>query len=133
MGGCSSEKTVAGTSPLYTLFCYTYRLTAQLLGHESHTDVRSDLVGEFCLLNRVGPARRVGMLFLPDDDKLEAEARSIIEDVVAAEGRCRIAGWRDVPVVKEVVGPLARANEPRVVQVRRAVQLGGLQWDRWRS
>ena len=73
------------------------------------------------------------MLFLPDDDKLEAEARSIIEDVVAAEGRCRIAGWRDVPVVKEVVGPLARANEPRVVQVRRAAQLGGLQWDRRRS
>ncbi len=58
------------------------------------------------------------MLFLPDEDKLAAEARSIIEDVVAAEGRCRIAGWRDVPVVKDVVGPLARENEPRIVQVQ---------------
>ena len=59
----------------------------------------------------------VGMLFLPDDDKLEAEARRVIEDVVAAEGRCRIAGWREVPVVKDIVGPLARENEPRIVQV----------------
>ena len=58
------------------------------------------------------------MLFLPDDDKLDAEARRIIEDVVAAEGRCRIAGWREVPVVKDCVGPLARENEPRIVQVR---------------
>ena len=58
------------------------------------------------------------MLFLPDDDKLEAEARRIIEDVVATEGRCRIVGWREVPVVKDIVGPLARENEPRIVQVR---------------
>jgi glutamate synthase domain-containing protein 1 len=62
------------------------------------------------------------MLFLPDEDKLAAEARSIIEDVVAAEGRCRIAGWRDVPVVREVVGPLARENEPRIVQVQRRLR-----------
>lgn len=61
---------------------------------------------------------RVGMLFLPNDDKLAALAKQIIEDVVKAEGRCHIVGWRDVPVVKEVVGPLAKATEPRIVQVR---------------
>ncbi len=60
---------------------------------------------------------RVGMLFLPNDDKLAALAKQIVEDVVKAEGRCHIVGWRDVPVVKEVVGPLARATEPRIVQV----------------
>ncbi|BDA41678.1 Ferredoxin-dependent glutamate synthase, chloroplastic [Coccomyxa sp. Obi] len=59
----------------------------------------------------------VGMLFLPNDDKLAALAKQIIEDVVKAEGRCHIVGWRDVPVVKEVVGPLAKATEPRIVQV----------------
>ena len=58
------------------------------------------------------------MLFLPNDDKLAALAKQIIEDVVKAEGRCHIVGWRDVPVVKEVVGPLAKATEPRIVQVR---------------
>ena len=58
------------------------------------------------------------MLFLPNDDKLAALAKQIVEDVVKVEGRCHIVGWRDVPVVKEVVGPLARATEPRIVQVQ---------------
>lgn len=58
------------------------------------------------------------MLFLPNDDKLAALAKQIVEDVVKAEGRCHIVGWRDVPVVKEVVGPLAKATEPRIVQVQ---------------
>lgn len=75
-------------------------------------------VTSFLLAHRVSCLCSVGMLFLPDDDKLEAEARRIIEDVVAAEGRCRIVGWREVPVVKDIVGPLARENEPRIVQVR---------------
>lgn len=61
-------------------------------------------------------AGRVGMLFLPDDDKLAALSKTIVEDVVKAEGRCHIVGWRDVPVVKEVVGPLAAAVQPRIVQ-----------------
>jgi glutamate synthase domain-containing protein 1 len=58
------------------------------------------------------------MLFLPNDDKLAALAKQTVEDVVKAEGRCHIVGWRDVPVVKEVVGPQARETEPRIVQVR---------------
>jgi glutamate synthase domain-containing protein 1 len=57
------------------------------------------------------------MVFLPNDDKLEAASRQILEDVVAAEGRCRVVGWRKVPVDREVVGRLARVTEPRIWQV----------------
>jgi hypothetical protein len=32
------------------------------------------------------------MLFLPNDDKLAALAKQIVEDVVKAEGRCYIVG-----------------------------------------
>jgi len=58
------------------------------------------------------------MVFLPNDDKLAAEARDIIEHVVAQEGRYKIKAWRDVPVDRSVVGRLAKITEPRIVQVR---------------
>ena len=57
------------------------------------------------------------MLFLPNDDKHEADAIQIIEEMVKAEGRCKIAGWRDVPVNSEVVGRFARVTQPRIKQV----------------
>ena len=57
------------------------------------------------------------MLFLPNDDKHEADAKQIIEDVVKAEGRCKIVAWRDVPVDPEVVGKFARVTQPRIKQV----------------
>jgi glutamate synthase domain-containing protein 1 len=60
---------------------------------------------------------RVGMVFLPNDDKLAAEATEIIKQVVAKEGRCMIKAWRDVPVDRTVVGRLAKLTEPRIVQV----------------
>lgn len=59
----------------------------------------------------------VGMLFLPNDDAAEKEAKATFEGVVAAEGRCRVVGWREVPVDSSIVGRLARATEPRVRQV----------------
>lgn len=58
------------------------------------------------------------MLFLPNDDELAAQAKQIVKDVVAAEGRCTIAGWRDVPVDHSIVGRMAKITEPRIVQVR---------------
>lgn len=58
------------------------------------------------------------MLFLPNDDALAAQARSIVERVVSAEGQCRVVAWRDVPVDDSVVGPMAKATEPRIVNVR---------------
>ena len=58
------------------------------------------------------------MLFLPKDEKLANLAKQIVEDVVKKEGHCHIVGWRDVPVVHDVVGRMARDAEPRIVQVR---------------
>ena len=59
----------------------------------------------------------VGMLFLPNDDAAEASAKQVFEATVASEGRCRVLGWRRVPVDSAVVGRLASATEPRVWQV----------------
>lgn len=71
--------------------------------------------GRISLANHV--CCRVGMLFLPNDDELAAQAKQIVEDVIASEGRCTIAGWRDVPVDHSIVGRMAKATEPRIVQV----------------
>lgn len=60
------------------------------------------------------------MLFLPNHDKLAAEAKEIVQHVVGTEGRCSIKAWRDVPVDRSVVGPMAKQTEPRIVQVRTA-------------
>ena len=70
---------------------------------------------------------RVGMLFLPNDDKLADEAKQIVEDVVRAEGRCKVVGWREVPVNKEVVARMAKITEPRIWQVNSASALHLLQ------
>ncbi|KAK9805720.1 hypothetical protein WJX73_002070 [Symbiochloris irregularis] len=59
----------------------------------------------------------VGMIFLPNDDKLAEEGKQIVEEVVKAEGQCKVVGWREVPVVKEVVARMAKATEPRIWQV----------------
>ena len=60
---------------------------------------------------------RVGMLFLPNDDKLASEACQIIEDVVKREGHCKLVGWREVPVDHAVVGRFAKVTQPRIKQV----------------
>ena len=57
------------------------------------------------------------MIFLPNDDKLEAQSKQIIEEIVKREGRCQLLGFRDVPVNDEVVGRLAKATKPRISQV----------------
>lgn len=58
----------------------------------------------------------VGMLFLPNDDALEAQAKSIIDEVVSAEG-LKVLGYRQVPVDHAVVGRFAKATQPRIWQV----------------
>ncbi|CAD7701884.1 unnamed protein product [Ostreobium quekettii] len=58
----------------------------------------------------------VGMVFLPNDDDLEAESRAIVEEVVSKEG-LTLLGWRDVPVDPSVVGRIAKATMPRIAQV----------------
>jgi glutamate synthase domain-containing protein 1 len=56
------------------------------------------------------------MLFLPNDDALEAQAKAIIDDVVASEG-LKLLGYRQVPVDKAVVGRFAKETQPRIWQV----------------
>lgn len=58
----------------------------------------------------------VGMVFIPDDDAVEAKAKEIYASVAKAEG-FKVLGWRDVPIDDSVVGPVARRNMPRFRQV----------------
>lgn len=68
--------------------------------------------------------RRVGMMFMPQDPEAAAAAATIVEKVVAAEGRCRIAGWRDVPCDDAVVGRMAKAEQPIIRQVCKPAPTG---------
>jgi glutamate synthase (ferredoxin) len=56
------------------------------------------------------------MLFLPNDDALEAQSKAILEEVLSKEG-LKLLGYRDVPVKHEVVGRFAKATQPRIAQV----------------
>jgi glutamate synthase (ferredoxin) len=58
----------------------------------------------------------VGMVFFPNDDALEAQAKAILEAVLAKEG-LSLLGYRAVPVKHEVVGRFAKATQPRFAQV----------------
>ncbi|GIL70387.1 hypothetical protein Vretimale_3573 [Volvox reticuliferus] len=58
----------------------------------------------------------VGMVFMPNDDQLEAQCKQILESVCTKEG-VKVVGWRKVPVDHEVVGRFAKVTEPRIWQV----------------
>jgi glutamate synthase domain-containing protein 1 len=75
---------------------------------------------------------RVGMVFMPNDDALEAQAKAITEEVVAAEG-LTLLGWRQVPVSPEVVGRFAKATQPRIWQVCERQQCVLHTWSLWTS
>eukprot|EP00200_Dunaliella_tertiolecta_P000313 CAMPEP_0202365904 /NCGR_PEP_ID=MMETSP1126-20121109/16736_1 /ASSEMBLY_ACC=CAM_ASM_000457 /TAXON_ID=3047 /ORGANISM="Dunaliella tertiolecta, Strain CCMP1320" /LENGTH=1645 /DNA_ID=CAMNT_0048960861 /DNA_START=31 /DNA_END=4971 /DNA_ORIENTATION=+ len=72
------------------------------------------LKGEFPQLNEASSG--VGMVFMPNDDALEAQCKAIYEANIAKEGM-QLLGWRQVPVKHEVVGRFAKATQPRVWQV----------------
>jgi glutamate synthase domain-containing protein 1 len=67
------------------------------------------------------------MLFLPNDDALEAQAKAIIDEVVSAEG-LKVLGYRQVPVDHAVVGRFAKDTQPRIWQVRTGHCGLGLGW-----
>ncbi|GIL47362.1 hypothetical protein Vafri_4198, partial [Volvox africanus] len=69
---------------------------------------------EFSHLNELTTG--VGMVFMPNDDQLEAQCKQILESVCAKEG-VKVVGWRKVPVNHEVVGRFAKVTEPRIWQV----------------
>jgi glutamate synthase (NADPH/NADH) large chain len=58
----------------------------------------------------------VGMLFLPTDPGERRACELVLEGIVADEGQI-VLGWRDVPVVLDAVGPVARAAAPVFRQV----------------
>lgn len=58
----------------------------------------------------------VGMVFLPMDDAIATQARSIIEQKISAAG-LEFLGWRSVPVAPEVLGVQAKQYQPLVEQV----------------
>ncbi len=58
----------------------------------------------------------VGTAFLPDDDDRAAAAAAEVERIAAEEGLV-VVGWRDLPVVRDLVGATARAVMPRFRQL----------------
>ncbi|WP_312612990.1 glutamate synthase large subunit [Oscillibacter sp.] len=57
----------------------------------------------------------VGMLFLPADGLKRAQARKMLEIIVAKEGM-EFLGWRDVPTRPDVLGEKARSCMPHICQ-----------------
>jgi len=65
----------------------------------------------------------VGTAFLPDDDVEEKTTVTAIERLAAEEGLA-VLGWRDVPVVRELVGATAASCMPRFRQLVVAASTG---------
>ena len=57
----------------------------------------------------------VGMVFLPQDEVSKSWSKQLIEDTVEDEG-LNFLFWRDVPTNSDVLGPIARASEPKICQ-----------------
>ncbi|EFN57991.1 hypothetical protein CHLNCDRAFT_142154 [Chlorella variabilis] len=58
----------------------------------------------------------VGMMFIPNDDALEARCKEIFEKV-AKDENFKVVAWREVPVDVSAVGPIALKTMPRMRQV----------------
>ncbi|XP_047323028.1 ferredoxin-dependent glutamate synthase 1, chloroplastic/mitochondrial-like [Impatiens glandulifera] len=58
----------------------------------------------------------VGMVFLPNDENLLKEAKSVIINIFSQEG-LEVLGWRPVPVDASIVGYYARETMPNIQQV----------------
>ncbi|MGF1693414.1 glutamate synthase large subunit [Photobacterium kagoshimensis] len=58
----------------------------------------------------------IGMLFLSTDPVKAEQARTIITEELSKE-TLSIAGWRDVPINAQVLGPIAKESLPDIVQV----------------
>ena len=74
----------------------------------------------------------VGMFFFPQDNLKRAQAKKMMEIIVAQEGMTFL-GWRDVPIHPEVLGKKARDCMPRICQCIVARPEGcaqGLEFDR---
>ena len=57
-----------------------------------------------------------GSIFLPRSDAPRAVYEALMERIVREEGQ-HVAGWRTVPVAREILGPTVAATEPVVRQI----------------
>ncbi len=57
-----------------------------------------------------------GLVFLPKEKTDRLVCMSIFEETIKEEGQV-LLGWRDVPVVSEAVGDVARQREPYIKQI----------------
>ncbi|PKN90020.1 MAG: glutamate synthase subunit alpha, partial [Chloroflexi bacterium HGW-Chloroflexi-7] len=57
----------------------------------------------------------VGMLYLPQDEKLRHQFEGIIEMISEEEGQ-HVLGWRTVPTDDSTLGPTAKAAQPVIRQ-----------------
>ena len=58
----------------------------------------------------------VGMLFLSQDEEVANLTKSILERELEKE-TLSVAGWREVPVNPDVLGPIGQASQPQIWQV----------------
>ncbi|MDG1922890.1 MAG: glutamate synthase large subunit, partial [Glaciecola sp.] len=65
---------------------------------------------------RLGTNYAVGMVFLSQDPVLAQQAREILNEELTKE-TLTVAGWREVPVDKSVLGELALSGVPQIEQV----------------
>ncbi|MCC9204950.1 glutamate synthase large subunit [Arthrobacter sp. zg-Y769] len=65
----------------------------------------------------------VGTAFLPTEEREQQTARGGVELIAASEG-LRVLGWREVPIVAELVGAMSRACMPHFEQVFLAPEEG---------
>ncbi|NCJ08551.1 glutamate synthase subunit alpha [Synechococcales cyanobacterium C] len=68
------------------------------------------------LANPNTTAMAVGMVFLPTDSTAAQQARQQVETLAMAAG-FQVVGWRVVPVQPEILGVLARQNQPQIEQI----------------
>ena len=114
-----SCRTTSTVHPELTLSPYAAKIRVNRRAPLCYADQRCSFDShDVCDVTWTHVVHRVGMLFMPQDPEAAAAAATIVEKVVAAEGRCRIAGWRDVPHDDAVVGRMARAEQPVIRQVR---------------
>ena len=57
----------------------------------------------------------VGMVFMPQDKKINTQCQEIFAQVVSDEG-LELLGWREVPVDSSSIGKIAREEQPFIIQ-----------------
>ncbi len=118
-GGCSADYDSGDGAGLMTAIPWELLQGSELRVENSATSFPlQDLT-----LEQLHQAYGVGMVFFPQDEAGITKARQIMQEVLTSEG-LTIVGWRKVPVKPEVLGPLARENQPTLEQVVVSSQTG---------